>query len=768
MKSTQLLDIINNVKQPYQILTELSKVNFSATDITEDGDTVLHVLAKSNHASKGEFSNYLEELLTAGADANVVDKQGNTFLSYYLPSAVSYDVDKTFDLLLEKGFDINQTFATDQTFFELIYNADRYNISHPFTTLIRRKEFNPNQKTSKHNSIVLHMISENVFSFREYLYDVVENVKTNPNIKNNNEQTALAQHLSNSQYKDMRLITALINHEQCDINALDKDGNNYLQLAVISCRYQAEDIVALLINKGINVAHKNHEGKTVFDLIAENQAKRSAYANQTLLLKILKLHPASLLEEDSTGKPMLSGLLRSKDYGITSEFRTLLELCKKQKNSTELLKKIISDCFNDFRQNLVPQETMESITKAIIEANIQIDVEHCFALTALGEPSLEKEGVYKNLCKIKTEVDWSEVIRHVKSLAKEGSDERLRALNHVCGLSLQLDCFDEAMLACEEQYLRAKTSPRGDQALKMFGHLFSLSGSVPVNNLITPLTGSSSSDTAPFMTHLMNAYVSHCETSGKHEQHLDAIRQVRNMTAKAMRFYFLSQSWGDYYPLMKASKQDFLSSMLADSKNAGVEIITGWSGHAVNLIVKGDDLYRNNGGGCSTDATTEHYKIAKTENLTEEMFAKLFKESHYESNKTYIQRDLHDILGLIFDRIITGKFQTVGNCSLESMLIALKIKYRLFLSESIADELFADTIAFFEQFYLEEYLSLHANSPTLPHLLMRFIIQKLIPEGKLELAGKLLNDHFTSESCLEIMQVEFMIQRWLLQKKVSQ
>ncbi|MCL9683954.1 ankyrin repeat domain-containing protein [Legionella maioricensis] len=763
MKNSHLLEVLNNVSRPDEILTKLSQVNFAVTDVTDEGDSVLHVLANSNHAKNGDFSMYLKILMEAGANANAVNKQGNNFLCDYLKHAASYEVDKTFDLLLEnKDFNINQTSATGQTFFEGIYHSSGYNLRDTFTAFIRHKEFDPNQKTSKHNSILLHMFSETSYQFREHIYEVVEHPKTNPNLKNNNGQTALAQSLSETRYQDMQLIRSLINHEQCEIDTLDKDENNYLQLAIISCKYQAEDIAALLIKKGIDVTHKNKEGKSVFDLIAENKANRSEYTNTTLLLNVVKLHPASLFEKDSSGKTILGGLLRRDDYTVRLEFRTLLELCKNQKDSTKFLKSIISDCFNDFSQNLVSREAIESLVQAIIEADVGIDVEYCIAHTAVCSSSVWRDEIYNNFRKLKPQFDLNAVIGHVKNLTKEGSDEQLRAIGEACELGLQLDCFDESVLAYEEHYLRSKTTTGIEKDSKMFGHLFSLSGSIPVNNSLLTLTGSSSSSTAPFLTHLMNAYVSHCEKSGAHAEHLDAVRQVRNMTIKAMRYYFLSQPWGSYYSSIKSSGNNFLSSMIADSKTSGVEVFTGWPEHGIDLIVKEESLYRNNGGGCSTDATTEHYNMSKVGNLTEEVFAKLYADSAEESNKSYIQRDLHDLLGLTFENIIPGKFQTVGNCSLESKLIALKVKYRLFLPESIADALFADTIKFFEQFYLEEYLSLYSNNPALPHLLMRLIIQKLVPEERLELAGELLKNHFTSEASQEIMQVEFMLQQWRL------
>ncbi|MGQ3887401.1 ankyrin repeat domain-containing protein [Legionella sp. CNM-1927-20] len=760
MLSEKLLDLFNNTNQPSEILIKLREENFAATDLTEDGDSVLHVLAKSNHAKNSDFSDYVQVLIQAGAPANAIDKQGNSFLIYYLKHE-SFYTNKTFDLLFEnKEFDVNQQFNADLTLFELISNSNCYQVEDSLKKLIKHKDFNPNQKTSKYNSILLHMISENSYSYREYLYDVAKNIKTNPNIKNNYGQTALAQILSNDDYKDMKLISELINHEQFDVNTLDKDGNNYLQLAIIYCQYSVEDIAALLIKKGIDVLHKNSEGKTVIDLIKENKANRSDYGNKVLLLSVLKLHPSLFFEKNSSGRTVLSELLRSSDFFIKSEFKELLDLCKDQKENSEFLKHIISDCFNDFRQNQISESTLISLTKALIKANIDIDIEYCLASIAISKPFFERDEIYTDLKKFNPKSDLNVIIGHVKNLTTENSDERLQALNYVSELAFNLECFDETMLAWEEQYLAAKANSGLIKDCKMFGHLFSLSGSIPINNNLTLLTGSTFSDTAPFLVHLMNAYVRDCEINGRYTAYHDAIKQVRNMTIKAVRFYFLSLPWGDYYPSIKSSKANLLSSVLADSKNSGAEIITGWLEHAVDLIFHQDDFYRNNGGGCSMDATTEHYKITKTQNLTEAVLDKLYHESNRESNKPYIQRDLHNILGLVFDSTIAGKFQTVGNCSLASMLIALKVKYRLFLPQEIADELFTDTISFFEQFYLEEFISRYVNNPVLPHLLMRLIVQKLMPEEKLELTEKLLKNHFASEANQEIMQAEFMLHQW--------
>ncbi|WP_419418418.1 ankyrin repeat domain-containing protein [Legionella sp. D16C41] len=760
MTSEKLLALLNDSYQPSEILSKLNEENFQVTDLTAEGDSILHVLAKSKHTKSSSFFDYAELLIQAGAPVNALDKQGNSFLTYYLKRVLlSYYIEKIFDLLLNNpNFDFQQPFQADQTFFELMYNLNDYTIVNSFKKLIEHKNFNPNQATSKHNSILLHMLSEPAYAYKDCLFQVIKNPKTNPNIKNNNGQTALAQILSSTEYKDMELIKELINTDQFDVNTLDKDGNNYLQLVIIHCQYLAEEIATLLIEKGIDISHTNYAGKSAIDLIDDNLAGRSDYGNLLLFLKILKLQPTLFFTKKPNDKTILGELLKSTDYSVTSQFNDFFKLCKKQTENRELLKSIISECFNDFRKNHIAKTSIITLTEALLKANIEIDIEYCLACLAIGKDFYERNETYANLKKLALNLDVNTIIKHVKNLTIENSDEQLQAINFVRGATFNLDCFDEEILAWEESHLQTKSNSDLNKDCKMFGHLFSLSGAVTNSNAIK-LTGSHFSDTAPFLTHLMNAYVKDCEQKGKYTVHQDVIKQVRNMTLKAMRFYLLSTPW-NYYPSMEFSNEDLWAAILADSKTCGAEIITGWSGHAIDLIIHQDNLYRNNGGGCSTDITTEHYKITKPQNLSAEVLTKLFKESRLESNKPYIQHDLHTLLGLVFNQSIAGKFQTVGNCSLASMLIALKVKYRLFLPADIADELYLDTITFFEQFYLEEFLSRYADNPILPHLLMRLIIQKLLPEKKLELAGKLLQDYFTTDASQEIMQAELMLYQW--------
>ena len=240
MNSKKLLNLLNDINTPDQILIKLSEENFAISDLTKDGDSVLHVLARSKHSKTPDFFDYIQPLIEAGAPLNVNNKQGNSFLYDYLEQKpLSIYEKKILDLLLKnKNFDPNQYIKADQTLFEFIYNSSDFGIKSSLKNLIKHEHFNPNQKTSIPN----------------------------------NGKTVLAQILSTTTSPDMELIKELTSHKEFDVHALDKDGNNYLQLAVIYCEESIAEIAVLL--KNIDILHKNNEGKAVIELILENKAYR--------------------------------------------------------------------------------------------------------------------------------------------------------------------------------------------------------------------------------------------------------------------------------------------------------------------------------------------------------------------------------------------------------------------------------------------------------------------------------------------------------------
>jgi len=82
-------------------------------------------------------------------------------------------------------------------------------------------------------------------------------------------------------------------------------------------------------------------------------------------------------------------------------------------------------------------------------------------------------------------------------------------------------------------------------------------------------------------------------------------------------------------------------------------------------MVRGDMLYIcNRGSGAGDKPGTIGYKITKPGNLNDSIIFNLLRE---DLSPEYIQKDLHQQLGLEEKYYIPGEAQTVGNCSMASI-----------------------------------------------------------------------------------------------------
>lgn len=758
MKSATLLAIFNELIIPEDLFNKLEEIGFSAQAVTEEGDSLLHILAQSNIAESYAFFDYFDMLLAARVDLNSRNNQGETFLTYYLQKINKIDYEQILNKLIKcNDFDINQTFNDDETFFELIYNS--YNCEDCLNDLIRDPRFNPNQKTSKYPSVLIHMASEKTYTFKESFLSLIKHPNIELNLKNKEGKTALAQLLSSNGYKDFELIKELIIDERTNINLLDAKGNNYLQLLVSHSQYQIEEIMMLLADKKIDFNHKNENDQSVLDLIIDNQAQRSAYGNRRILLSLTQLYPEFLQEKLVSGKILLIELLNDQDVlqlDLTELFEGLSDPSK-----NVIFKKATSNCFEHYLSGEIDEEAIVRLIRALPAGNHNLNLAYYVAIIATKGGPTAQEVMHDCCNKTNLNIDWRRVTYHIEALTTEDSDERIQALHYVIASKFKLDALDQVTLGWEESLDQNKSKDQQLRDTKKFGHLFSLPGAVPLDNHLVKLNGNACEDSAAFLIHLMNAYLLQCEKNGYDQERLDAIRNARNMLVKALRYFFSAKPYRANYPSFCLQNIDFLKSMVEESQREGVEIITGWPGHAIDLIFKGNDFYRNNTGGCSTDTTTEHYSIKKPEEISTALFEQLYKCDE-EANKIFIQEKLHHLLGLNYLEGIPGQFQTVGNCSFQSLLISLKIKYRLFLPEEIAAEVYKDTIQFFEKFFIEEYLARYPHSPTTYQLLLRFIVKKLLPNNELDTIRKLLTENFTTQENQEILREELIIARWRL------
>lgn len=320
----------------------------------------------------------------------------------------------------------------------------------------------------------------------------------------------------------------------------------------------------------------------------------------------------------------------------------------------------------------------------------------------------------------------------------------------------RLDDFDDSFIDSELERNKIIHNTFKNNT-RMLGHLFSLEGNVPCgHSSLVSLTGSDFDKTAFFMSRLLTSYIKTLPRKQQYGEHIEAIKKIRDHILKAWRINELCS------PGLPPVSQSLEAIILADIQSIGAEILTGWFDHGVILFLKENLLVRNNGGDCSTDATIEYYTITKPDAINEELIAKLIRNSRDESNKLFIQRDLHSLLGLKLIDKIQGKFQTVSNCSFESVRIALHSKYRIFLPPSVSDILFSDTIDYIENYYLNEYCENYKNNPFLAPVLMRLILASLLPKGKQQLAIQLIKKYLIhSDENKLIVYFELLLERRL-------
>lgn len=589
--------------------------------------------------------------------------------------------------------------------------------------------------------------SKNLSKHSELLLDLLSLEDINPNIKNEQGQTPLAYLLYSGANLEVNPWLSFIFHSKFDLNEVDEEGNGYLHLAMKLEKDRRKQIVPKLLANDINYRLKNKAGKIATELVPPKNG-----FEEDLLIEWYISYPGMALEKDYQGKSILVSMLKEEvNYSTYDRFNELFNACKTLPSGEEKLQEALHDCFMAYRQNQLSELTMNYLTKAIATSKTMIDVEYSLALTALSpaKDSFYIRKIFTHLTSLQPQIDMEKVINHIKQLSQENSAEQLDAIDNIGQYAISRTAYDQASIDLVTQGYKRKLTTAN--RTKLFGHLFSLSAAIPLDGSTLTLEAGSTPNALVFMAYLMNAYLIDCQKKNKYPDHIDAIRKVRDLSVKALRFEYLSYTWVD---------DKSFDPLIVETQGQVLEIATGWSGHAINIVFRGNEMYRNNGGGCSVDTTTEQYHIGKPENLTGSVFAKLYSDKSKESNKTYIQRDIHELLGLQYKGAIEGKFQTVGNCTFESLRIALKVKYRLFVPVAIADEIYEDTLKFFEVFYLEEFIKEFATSPQLPQVLLRLIMQKLIPEKNFELARRLLKDHCTSEVDQEMVQMELMLSQW--------
>jgi len=583
-----------------------------------------------------------------------------------------------------------------------------------------------------------------------------------------------------------RELLSKLNDINFDASELTEEGDSVLHVLAQSKHAKNQDFydyVKELIEANANDEAINDQGKNFLDcyllhtpffdgrILGHYLKKATPATNHSKILKLVQSQPQLLLQDSAPQKTLLAIILLTEDLAIsTEESQSLINSCKNLPDSSARLKETISACFREFQQGLVSNPLIIKIASFILALKLDIDVEYCLAMSAFSKDVSVGRHIITMLKTGVEPINTASIISHIRSVGTEGSKEELEALKLIHGMGLILQAWDPASLAVEELCLKAgRFENNFSQDTNNFGHLFSLSGNVPGDNgASVPLTGSTFRETSFFMARLMAAFSLHAQRDEKYRTYLSGIEEVTRISRKTMRLCLLNASIKDYPFLDRKMVDSIVSSMLNEWDSRGVEIPTGWYNHAIILYVKGEEIWRVNGGSCSTDAAIEKYKIRKNGLVSGDFLRGLVNLDPLDKTNTrkdYIQRQLHEILDLEYIGPVSGDFQTVGNCAFHSLVLSLKGKLRTVFSEKIADELYHDALAFFEDFYLKEYLSAYANHVHLPHVLMRLIIQNLLPRQKFKLARELISTHFSSDPHKEILYTELMIRQWLVRDK---
>lgn len=395
-----------------------------------------------------------------------------------------------------------------------------------------------------------------------------------------------------------------------------------------------------------------------------------------------------------------------------------------------------SAVFAAYQAGYINLHELENYLYRFKQANQVINVEYGYIVAFLNKSDAVDTPLIHVLQKIQP-VHLDKLFTKIQRLLNH--KQRLKATRCYNRLKIELqfrlDDFDDDFIDRELEVNKTIHNTYKNDT-KMLGHLFSLEGDVPcTESSLVSLTGSDFDRTAFFMSSLLTHYIKNCKKKQKYCEHIEALKKVRDMTLKAWRINELLQ------PRLLPVNEPLEAIILADCQSEGAEILTGWFEHGITLFIKKNLLIRHNGGGCSSDATIECYTITNPDALNEKLISKLIRNCNDESNKLFIQRDLHSILGLQLTKKIKGKFQKVGNCCLESLRISTQSKYDIFLPPAIANEIFLDMSAFIEDFYLAQYCETYQRNPFFAHIIMRLILASLLPERKQKQAIQLIEKY---------------------------
>lgn len=224
--------------------------------------------------------------------------------------------------------------------------------------------------------------------------------------------------------------------------------------------------------------------------------------------------------------------------------------------------------------------------------------------------------------------------------------------------------------------------------VKMLAHRFSLDGHVNAypqgfegdKPIRISLEGHYSQITARECYHSFAAYVDFLKQQPSPPEHFDAYVNTLGVLA------FASQ------PNLngKICMQKLYEGYLHDTPST-IFVPTGWTGHAVGVVIRGDLLFKcNRGLGSDGKNGIVAYKINNFHGFSESLFEKIIDA---EGSSHFLQKEIDDLLGLTEVARFQATPQTVGNCAWVSAIESTHAILVAEMSAQIADPQQAAAVA---------------------------------------------------------------------------
>lgn len=747
-----ILKILNTCLDSKAFLEELNSKGIPLSGKTEDGDTLLHVLFSAIIGYKhSEIANSL--IFEKVVDINAVNKQGETCFDILVRSESCF-ISTLGGMLIRAGLQYNRE---NQAANSPLHSLFQYRpVSwRDLADQILEQDIDPNVLNDVGASYLDLLFKEHPYGWDVCALKLLRK-KMNVEKTNSEQENDLMQLIRNGKYGWQKIALECI-EQMRDFRAKNAQGKTALHMCIEFDHYGSNEVVGALIKK------MEQQKIPTLPILIELSCSGLIQSDRFIeLLKIALENGSDLYTLNMDGSLLISKIFNydPEDYHIKYDRQSLIKTLFQTMNF-------------DFCKTIQGQSVLQR----------------------LNLPNVRDDAIVKII---------AEAILKTGNLARHELLEICRKNNIGIScivhdtLSKDLEIMEPTFLAMEDSLIYGKEteSNRGHRLnfdTKMLGHRFSLPGRVPspVSEVAkeegyVSLTGSMHLNTSYEICQSIQHFIEEFSTEmGK--RHLRLFQKLYFYYRKAFR----SRLIFDKYEFQNL-RPKALELLLKECQEDIAVIHTGYLLHAVTLIiVKGSILYRCNKGGCNFGKdVVEKYKITRPGGLTAELLEKLMKEDSSEKNKSFIHRDIHEILGLELIAVIKGTLQTVGNCCwaskktgaralihhLDGELDALdeldeqhKIeKKEKSDSTKSAEPLFKALVHFDKRFYFQRYVEKYRDTPTFPYMLRRILCTHFDPKSEKDIAfgTKIIRILKTLPNFTE-GTVEFLIKYWTLGQNVS-